>query len=99
MSLHDSLEIVGDQVAHRGPQSCFQLLQESISRRFYDSEKLSETGVQVCSHHLVYSNKLSHEELRQDPVHLSHCPGIVDHLEVEGAYFLHCFLRSLVVLC
>ena len=98
MRLHDSLEMVGDQVAHRGPQSCLQLLQENTSRCLYDGEKLLEAGVQVCSHHLVYSSKLSHEELRQDPVHLSHCPSIVDHLEVEREYFLHCLLCSLAIL-
>ena len=98
MGLHDSLEIVGDQVAHRGPQSCFQLLQENTSGRLYDSEKFLEAGVQIHSHHLVYSSKLSHEELCQDPVHLPHHSCIVDCLEVEGSYFLHCFLLFLAIL-
>ena len=98
MGLHDSSEIAGDQVAHCGPQSCFQLLQENISRCLYDREKFMEAGVQIRSHHLVYSSKLSHEELCQDPVHLPHRSCIVDCLEPEGAYFLHCFLCSLTIL-
>ena len=98
VGLHDLLKIVGDQVAHCGPQSCLQFLQENTSGRLYDSEKFLEAGVQIRSHYLVYSSKLSHEELRQDSVHLPHCSCIVDCLEVEGAYFLHCFLHSLAVL-
>ena len=98
MGLHDPLEIVRDQVAHRGPQSCFQLLQESVSGCLHDSEQFLEAGVQVHPHHLVYPGKLGHEELSQDPVHLPHCSCIVDCLEVELVYFLHRFLCSLMVL-
>ena len=99
MRFHYSLKIVGDQVAHRGPKSCFQLPQESLSRCLHDSEQFSEAGIQVLPHHLVYSSKLGHEKLCQDPVYLPHCPCIVDCLKMEGPYFLHCFLHFLTVLC
>ena len=54
-----------------GPRAVF-----SSSRRIpldisMTVKNLLEAGIQICSHHLVYSSKLSHEELCQDPVHLS----------------------------
>ena len=98
MGLYDLLEIVGDRVAHQGSQSCFQLLQESISRCLHDSEQLLEASVQIRPHHLVYPGKLGHEDFCQDLVYLPHCSCIVDCLEVQGVYFLHHFLHSLMVL-
>ena len=66
MGFHDSLKIVRDQVAHCEPKSCFQLLQENLSRCLHDGEQFLEAGIQVRPHHLVYSSKLGHEKLCQD---------------------------------